>query len=181
MKDEITYKLSDFLDSNRLFTHESHIVCILVELRKLLDHYNADAPLLRFYADWPVHTRKDRISSAFRKVAETLYLNAKTDIEDKYPQSSETYSPIGAFAHGDTLARELQTFLLVHQLPSDLTRDAKTWASFAKLLIKVLEDQPIIRPCDGVKSMSFERAAENAVILRLDFLIRSRGITTIGT
>jgi hypothetical protein len=73
------------------------------------------------------------------------------------------------FAHGQTFATELEQFMLAHGLPGHLTGNTDTWNSFVSLLIKVLENQPIIKPCDGVAKMYFAPAAENCVILRIDF------------
>jgi hypothetical protein len=170
MKDEITYKLADFLNQVRVFTHDSQVVYILVELRKLLDHYNAKASLVRFYADWAVHTKKDRITAEFKQVARSIYLDAKATIEATDPELAEKHSPLIAFAHGDTLASELQAFLIKHGIPRNLTQDAESWDSFVSFLVRVLENQPIIKPCDQIAKMYFVPAAKNCVILRVDFV-----------
>jgi hypothetical protein len=167
VKDEITYKLTDFLGPIRRFSEESQIVYTLVELRKLLDHYDADALLIRFYADWAVHISKER-NKTFKDFARAIYDNAAAKINADHPLAVED-TEIIRFAHGQTLARELEQFLEAHGLPSNLTRNDETWNSFVSLLVKVLENQPIIKPCDGIAKMYFVPAAENCVILRIDF------------
>jgi hypothetical protein len=72
MKAEITHKLTDFIDGIGLFRRECEAVYVMVELRKLIDHYDATAPLVKFYADWTVHTSKDRIDTNFRAIAEAI-------------------------------------------------------------------------------------------------------------
>lgn len=167
MKDEITYKLTDFLGRIERFSEESQIVYSLVELRKLLDHYDVDAPLVRFYADWAVHISKDR-NKSFKSVAAAIYDNAMAKINAAHPLAVED-TEIIRFAHGQGLATELEAFLVGHHLPPHLTQNDETWNSFVSLLVKVLENQPIIKPCDGIAKMYFEPAAENCVILRIDF------------
>jgi hypothetical protein len=169
MKDEITYKLTDFLEGIGLFRHECEAVYVMVELRKLIDHYNATVPLVKFYADWTVHTRKDRIDGNFKRLAERIFDDCKADIIAKFPRYSPTPSPIVALAHGDTLGLELQEFLLKHSLPSDLTQDSALWGSFINKLIRVLENQPVVNPCDGIQQMFFVPSADNCVQIRVEF------------
>jgi hypothetical protein len=168
MKDEVTYKLTDFLNKRQGFSEECEVVYVLVELRKLLEHYGADVPLLKFYSDWALHTKKER-NKSIRDVAKSLLKDAIDEIRAKGLQPLAHSSPIIEFAHGDHFAMELQKFLLQHGLPASLTLDRDCWLSFVNLLIKVPEDQPIIKPCDGVEKIYFVPANVNCVILRIDF------------
>jgi len=85
MKDEITNKLTDFLNRTERFTEESQVVYTLVELRKLLDHYGSNARLLRFYADWSVHIAKDRNNKSFESIGAAIYKNAVDKINADHP------------------------------------------------------------------------------------------------
>jgi hypothetical protein len=168
VKDEITAKLTDFLNRIERFSEESQVLYVLVELRKLLDHYGSNARLLRFYADWSVHISKDRINKEFESVSAAIYKNAVDKINAPHPLAVDDIEIVN-FAHGHTLAEELEQFIHQVQLPTHLVTRSETWNSFVSLLVKVLENQPIIRPCDGIAKMYFESAAEHCVILRIDF------------
>jgi hypothetical protein len=81
MKSEIIGKLREFLNQHSPIRDESDAVYLMVELRKLLDRQEEEIPerlfpLIRFYADWTVHTRKDyitpRIQEIMGKVDENL-------------------------------------------------------------------------------------------------------------
>lgn len=176
MKDEITYKLTDFLHRTEKFTEESQVVWVLVELRKLLDHYGSGARMVRFYADWSVHISKDRIGKEFKSVCEAIYKNAADKINAPHPLAVDDIE-IVQFAHGNVLAAELEQFLKEKGLPDHLVTRDETWNSFVNLLVKVLENQPVIAPCDGIAKMFFEPAAEYAVILRIEFSDPIKGYT----
>ena len=62
-REEIIEKLDEFLSSHSPLMEECHIVYLMVEIRKILDHErdhrkNGEFSLLRFYCDWTVHTEK---------------------------------------------------------------------------------------------------------------------------
>ena len=56
---EITDKLNAFLTRHKPLSEEYHVVYLMVEVRKLMDHFDFNAPLIRYYADWTVHTEKE--------------------------------------------------------------------------------------------------------------------------
>src|SRR3989344_1572221 len=72
MRAQIVEKLDKFLTEHQM-KEECEVVYLLVELRKLLDrereqNHSDSYPLVRFHADWAVHTRKDRITPAMEKI-----------------------------------------------------------------------------------------------------------------
>ena len=73
MTPDIQFKLERFFNERLPFTEEWQIVYLLVEIRKILDRgNNRKYPLLRFYADWAVHTAKDRINSEIKTIMERI-------------------------------------------------------------------------------------------------------------
>lgn len=75
MKDQLIEKLDCLLAERQTFS-EAEVVYVLVESRKLLDRQSADGenlfPLVRFYADWSVHTSKDRHLGSIKQIAAQL-------------------------------------------------------------------------------------------------------------
>ena len=77
MKLEIVDKLYHFLNSHLPIQEEYEAVYLMVELRKLLDHQDAGIPvksfqIIRFHADWTVHTQKDQNTSHIQAVMDRL-------------------------------------------------------------------------------------------------------------
>ena len=72
MRAQIVEKLDKFLTEHQM-KEEFEVVYLLVELRKLLDrereqNHSDSYPLVRFHADWAVHTRKDKITPATKEI-----------------------------------------------------------------------------------------------------------------
>jgi len=73
MKTQIVEKLNRFLNEHTPINEEFEVVYLMVELRKLLDierdQNNKDSyTLVRFHADWTVHTRKDNITEVMKEI-----------------------------------------------------------------------------------------------------------------
>lgn len=165
-KNHIEQKLSILLSKTVGSLEESHVVYLFVELRKLLEKDSRRAskyPLLRFYADWCVHTQKDRISPEIENVACRIFEAATKTIRAGYPKFSEEKSDIEKFAHLDELKQEMGVFLSDFNLPVDVTLTDEAWCDFANCLIKILEEQPIIKPTSDIESIYFEPANQNCV------------------
>lgn len=171
-KEEIIEKLKVFLLRHSPFDEESQIVYLMVEIRKILaqEESNGDYPLLKFYSDWAVHHKKDRITPEIRQIMETMYETTKNNIEN--PALIKAGSPVMQFAYMDELGREIKLFLENHNVDPSLAQEESVWIEFVKLLVKVLENQPIIFSDDdflNIKSFSFESANTGCVIGVLKF------------
>src|ERR1700683_4725483 len=57
MRDELCLKIQRLLD--RKIRNEMQVVCLLVELRKLMDREQYKDPILRTFSNWVVHTSLD--------------------------------------------------------------------------------------------------------------------------
>jgi hypothetical protein len=73
MQLEIIDKLDKFLKLHNPFSEDYHAVYFMVETRKILEHENNNTyRFLKFFADWSVHTKKDR-TRLVKLMAEDIY------------------------------------------------------------------------------------------------------------
>lgn len=163
-REEIIKKLDSFLGAHHPISEECHVVYLMVEIRKILDHERNqgetdDFPLLRFYCDWTVHTEKTRITENMRLIMDEVFKDAKSHIEA--PAMRQAMSPVMQFAYMDKLKDQLARFLEERGLNTDLVGDG--WISFIGVLVKVLENQPINNPTDDVTQFAFIPAADRCV------------------
>jgi hypothetical protein len=167
---EIVSKVDSLLALHSPVTEECHVVYFMVECRKILDQENLNAklPALKFYADWTVHTRKDRISADMKLVLGQIHTEVIQEI-----RARETTIPartaIRSFVYMEALSRDIGELLTSYHLPLSLTADRGQWIAFVKLLVKVLENQPIIEPVAGIKEFCFLNSADGCVIGHLAF------------
>lgn len=168
-QDEIVEKLNKFLIDHDPIVEECQIVYLMVEVRKVIDHEksNKTYPLLKFYSDWTVHTEKDQITPEIKQMMEVMYKTAESEI--KNPALRKAGSPIMQFAYMEGLGQEMKAFLENHDIDSTLATKEDKWLEFIKLLVKVLENQPIIAPTPDIEFFVFEPANAGCVIGVLRF------------
>ncbi len=160
IKVEIENKIDNFLNKFLPFTEECHIVYLMVEIRKILDYEDAkDYSLLRFYCDWTVHTKKDRNMESIKSMMEKLYRDIKKEIET-YPTSE---SEVVKIIYMEQLRKEMNNFLCEFSLSKKLIKNNDLWLSFVKLLVRVLENQPINDPTNDIKNFYFISSSEGCV------------------
>jgi hypothetical protein len=165
---EMVNKLYKFLESRIPFDEECHVLYLLVEIRKILDRdKNEKYPILRFYCDWSVHTEKDRITKKMREIMNSIYCDVRVQIQS--PALARAKSKIIDFMYMEDLQAEMKIFLSEYDLPKTLTSQKNNWLEFVKLLVKILADQPINRPCADVRTFAFLPASEGCVYGRIDF------------
>lgn len=158
---QIEEKLNIFLSEHNPFKGECDIVYFLVEVRKILDHENNNKyEILRFYSDWSVHTAKDKITKEIKKVMEDIYKEIMLYIKNK-PYIIKNTKILG-FADFKELRGEIDLFLREHNLPDDLIVEG--WVVFKGFLSKVLTDQPINKPCNGIKKYSLIPSNDGCVL-----------------
>ena len=166
---EIIEKLDSFLSQHKPFTEECHVLYLLVEIRKVLDHENnRKYPILRFYCNWSVHTNKNST-----KEMETIMNDIYKDIEKQIANPALVgiggKTKIIGFMYMEDLQAEMLKFLQEYQLPISLTEKIN-WLEFVKLLVKILADQPINTPSANIKQFSFLPTADGCVNGRIDFV-----------
>jgi hypothetical protein len=176
MTPEIVNKLGRFLDIHHPLTEECHAVYLLAEIRKLLDRENnKKAPLLRFYADWSVHTEKDRITPQIETTMLGILRNIRIGIA---ANTLDAGAILGPFVYMENLRAEFRTFLAHYGLPAHLADDG--WLSFRNLLAAVLVDQPINDPCPGVHRFAFTRSTTGELVGELVYEKNPRETDTLA-
>jgi hypothetical protein len=141
----------------------------MVEIRKVLDHEQSSMtyPALKFYADWMVHTRKDYVGSEMRSLITKMYRAALDEIRGfGVPVAPNA---IRDFAYMEGLKTELSSFLGVHAIQDTLTTAKPMWVAFVALMVKVLENQPIVAPTPDVAELILDPANVGCVIARMTF------------
>lgn len=176
MKVRIIEKLNQFLTQRPLVKEEFEIVYLLVELRKLLDREREGGKpeaysLVRFHADWAVHTSKDRITPSMREIM--------TKIEesiDVYPKNGNI-----DFLLLPEFRRELQLLLSEYSLPNEFCVSDSSWLDFMLALAQILADQPIINPTDNVAEFRFVDIKREGIMATIDFTGKKAGYSiTLG-
>lgn len=164
MKIQIAEKLNKFLSERYKITEEFEVVYIMVELRKLLDrerqqNKSNNESLVRFHADWAIHTSKDKIttpiSGIMQKIEESI---------DIYPKDGD----IGFLLLPDFRAELLQ-LLEEYNLPTEFCKGDSNWLTFMGALTQVLADQPIINPTDNIAEFRYIDIKKEGIMATIDF------------
>lgn len=143
------------------------VVFILVEFRKIIENKRLDVGVLKFYCDWVVHRQKDYVSANIKRVIKQMYQNILEEIRN--PLRIELRQKIMNFIYFKQLKQDLIFFCSNLRFPMDFIRIKKRWISFIVILIKILEEQPIINPIPEIKSIEFIPSAPKAVICKFFF------------
>lgn len=170
-KEEIINKLQELFSRHDPLPEEAHVLYLMVEVRKIIDKDRSATrfPLLKFYADWMVHSQKDKITTEIEQMSEEMYAFAVTEINAPRPGMSGQSSHVLDFAYMEALSKEMTLFLTEAGVRSDMATDKRKWIDFASLLVKILENQPINSPSANVKTIIFEPANPRCTILTIVF------------
>ena len=168
-KDEILEKLTRFLAEHRPISEECHAVYIMVELRKLLDRLDGNPPYrtVRFYADWTVHTRKDRNTEVIEDTMRKMYaaiLSATRGVRGP----AKEIAAVRHFVQMIPLRDEISELLARQGVSDCLTKSDHDWLAFARPLVKVLQDQPIWLSGGDIESFSFTPASDGTSMAVID-------------
>jgi hypothetical protein len=122
---------------------EPHVVYLLVELRKLLEHDNAKEkyPVLNFHSNWVVHTTLSQSEIAEKIIRHFDELpNLLENVQDgQLPIPAE----MERFLNQDALRKELDECLQSYGLPTKVCSSQKDWLMFSDALCRVIEDCPL--------------------------------------
>lgn len=143
------------LHINQSIIKESDAVYLMVELRKILDHSfnNRDFSLIRFYADWFLHTEKSRSLENIEPVIKEVYTIIKKRIQN-YSVTISMPLPFINFTELQDLKEEMIRLFEIEKLPMKLFEEEE-WKIFVRNAIQVLIDQPIINPIDEISEFRF--------------------------
>lgn len=164
MKAQIVDNLNKFMIDHPIIKEECEVIYLLVELRKLLDrNIEINLPnkysLVRFHADWIVHTRKDYITPTMKKIM--------TDIENSIDIHPKNRSIV--FLLMPDFRNELSNLLKENCLPYDFCEDDKKWLYFILALTQVLADQPIINPTVNIAEFRYVAMNKSGIMANIDF------------
>lgn len=175
MKNRKLHELQQFITDTPTFTKKSEVTYLLVEIRKFIEaSATQNYPVLKFYCDWTVHTRKDRITPSMKQVIEAIYAEAVKDIKTGWGLGGPN---IKKFTYMDSLRDEMREFFKTYKITQKLTENDKNWVIFVKNLVKILEEQPIITPTSAVAEIEFLPAAEGCAIWKMSFNNAINGYT----
>jgi hypothetical protein len=165
MKDEIIDKIASLFSKNIPFQDEAHIVYLLVQTRKLLEReQNYKYPVLRFYCDWSVHTKKDKITPAIKNIMERIYEEMqKREMAIQEGGGIVSRKNSISFLYMDGLKKEMEKFLDEYNISKKLLEN-NNWKSFLDLFVKILIDQEVFNPCEGIEYFKFLPSNNNSPI-----------------
>lgn len=162
-KDEVVGKMKALLGQHSPLSEEFHVTYLLVQARKVLDHERNGGengfPLLRFYCDWAVHTEKDRLTPAMKAIMEGVFASVR-DRVTKGPAPKRS-NRVTQFAYMEQLRDEVRQFSGKHGLGPAWAEEG--WIPFVQLMVKILANQPIVKPTVDIELFSFLPAAEGCV------------------
>jgi hypothetical protein len=174
---DIIAKLQRLLAKHPL-AEESDVVYLLVEIRKALERQAEELkyPFLKFYADWAVHSQKDRVTASMRQVIADVEAAATYEVREQH-QDVAVQEPIRDFAFMHKLRSEVRAWLAAYGVNDGLTTDDTAWRFFVEMLAGVLEDQPIVEPTKGIRAVTFVRSRAGFLTTRIEFVAPVRGET----
>jgi hypothetical protein len=133
----IKLKLQAHLENHWPLSEECHVVYVMVELRKAVERSRKDLRLLRFYANWTLHTSKDRDNDPVYGDADALYLEARARLPAWGAPAFER------FVGMTKLKAEIAEILGSLGINPEILVAEENWREFVRLLTDVLVDQPI--------------------------------------
>ncbi|MDE2096060.1 MAG: hypothetical protein KGL39_02325 [Patescibacteria group bacterium] len=162
MKNDIVDKLNLFLSENKKF-NECMVVYFFVEIRKIIEHLcdglskeekRGIYPIVRFYADWCLHTRKN-FTDDFRDYLEVIVAEVEKDknmslIEFLSTQSRHGLAPLIEL---EELKNQLSSFLEKNNIDTHFLEDEDLWFSFRNSVGKILAEQPLVFEKDPIGNL----------------------------
>ncbi len=173
---EIVEKLDRFLQRHNDLKEECEVVYLLVELRKLLDRDREqyklnNYSLVRFHADWVVHTKKEYITSAMKEIMTKI-----DNSIDVYPKDGNINFLLLPEFRG-----ELKQLLEKYDLPSEFIKNDGDWMKFILALTQVLVDQPLIKPTKNIAEFRYINMKKEGIMATIDFCgSKAGGSITLG-
>jgi hypothetical protein len=139
MKDAIIEKISKELESG--IDTEAKVVYLLAEIRKILKLTNDRRISLIVFRDWALHselTYPNTISYFSNKFEP--YIDTSSNSKDV---SRAILSNQREFLKLNEFKAELESFLKLYQLPTNIIDNNSYWIRFITLLLEILKDCPV--------------------------------------
>lgn len=164
MKEKIIEKLKKFLSERSQIKEECEVVYLLVELRKLLDkereeNSSNDYSMVRFYADWAVHTNKEYITPSMKKIMDNIEKSI-----NPYPKNGDI-----SFLSMPELRKELTQLLRGYELSNKFCEDDNDWRVFVTTMTQVIADQPIVNPTPNISEFKYIDFGKNGIMANINF------------
>ena len=148
----IKEKLETLLKNLEFINEESQVMYLMVELRKIIEQINSGSyQLLKFYCDWCVHSKKDKITSEINKIMQQIY----NEIEKKKYKQAGGFPGIEDFVEMEGLRKNMDKFLRELGLNNITLTNFKVWEKFRETLTKILVEQPLENPHEKIKKFTF--------------------------
>ena len=158
---DIISKLNTFLKKHHSFEEECYVVYLMVEIRKILEKEEKEEkkkidalyPLVKFYCDWILHNKKEKIT--------TIWIEQILEaIDRELPKCPENFNQGKVeenlkFIRMDALSLQLDQLFEDYALDNSFLKNPADWANFLQNLIEVLIDQPILPKKGNIESFSF--------------------------
>jgi hypothetical protein len=155
MTPEIIEKLNKFLSKHVPLTEEFEVVYLMVELRKLIEREaKGDYQLVRFYCDWTVHPLKN--------LNRSFIVEVNSIIDEILKASSIDFLM-------PTFRTEMLSLFTTFGLREELCSDKAAWKNFAKTLVQVLADQPIVEKRLGLCSFRYKPGNQDHIVVEVAF------------
>src|SRR5579872_6673571 len=148
---ELTQKLASILV--KPIDSEPLAMYFMVQSRKLLDRRKArrlqDCDVIRFYADWCVHTEKDHITKTIKNIMQQIVrgmtggsATGLISLDDW-----QAWNEHVNFIQFKALRKALiALFDAEYHMSVDAIDDPAMWKQFIYCLVRILVDQPIKKP-----------------------------------
>jgi hypothetical protein len=171
---QLEQKITDLLTTPSPFKDEPQVLYFLVESRKILDKQRAAAnsnlfPVLRFYADWSVHTEKNQRMTTINQIVQKLDTSIKNlgyNIE-KIPVDNP--QSIADFVLMIELRKEILAYLKQFKLPKKIFSNNSDWLVFVNSLIGILNEQPLMNPSASIRKILLNKPDSDTVTLIIEF------------
>lgn len=176
MKSEIAKKLKKatrlFFEAEDNFLQEIIVVYFMVELRKVLDHKRerSNFKTLRFYADWCVHTSKDKITPEMKNLLSLLCKELNHNKKKSAQIKSSRSILINEIINKDCLRREIKSLLEQEGAIGsvDIT-EGPDWDDFLNATTRILQNQSLINPGGDVQKITFLPSEDYTFHLLIEF------------
>jgi len=142
------------------------VAFLFSELRKIIESSDKKYKTLKFYCDWLLHSQKDCYHPEMKLYIREIYESAVKHIQK--PMQFEYSKKISDLIYFEILKNDLSKILNDSNLSEQILED-ESWLNLVRVLVKLLENQPLIKPIEEVSSIVFSPAVEGAAIMYINF------------
>lgn len=142
------------------------VTFLFSELGKCIETDAVEYKTLKFYRDWLLHSQKNRFHLEMKQYIKEIFEHAVKHI--KNPIQLQYSRKVSELVYFNELKKDIQQILSNKNLPKKILEE-ETWLNLIRVLVKLLENQPLVNPIQEVNSIVFSPSSEGAVILYINF------------